>query len=674
MYAQGGKKESYSSNSRYQTIDSINLFLDSAKAVQRFNVLKASEYINKAIEISIRKGDKQNEAIAYHELGKLQQSTGQHDLALDKFRKSNLAFSRFVSISSKDVKRTKNIYSDDTQELIFLNHLFAAKSHDALNQLNEAERSIRACLGDEFYGLSNRQLAEANRVEAGLMSKRGKYDAAINQLTAVLKQEKAEKNVVGEIETLLLLGSVSEQKGSFSASIDFYTQAKNRAEQARLSDLEQKAHQKLAGIYQNKGMLSKEIDARQNSIGLNSRISSRNVVVDNEEYVIKETPPIKSEVKEKELLITESQFDKITQKPVGNLIEYKVLQPKQDIIVSKENAESYRRLAEVYIQKNDFVKALESFRQYALLQDSLQTYQTKVLEDAIVLSTNIGKNEQRIEMLEQDRMLNEKSMEILQQDTLLKQQQLRNQNIIITSMGLGFLLFLAASIVFIRNNLARRKADKLLTLQSLGGQMNPHFIFNALNSVNEYISTNDERAANRYLSDFSKLMRSVLDDSRHSFIPLTEELNMLKLYLQLEHARFKTKFNYHIHIAKGIENADFYIPPMIVQPFVENAVWHGLRYLDHQGELNVSFEQQGENLIIVISDNGIGIVKSKELKTTNQKKQNSMGMKNVLTRINLINDLYKTNISVDVSDADRDLNNSGTTVRLIIPQKEEPKL
>ena len=119
----------------------------------------------------------------------------------------------------------------------------------------------------------------------------------------------------------------------------------------------------------------------------------------------------------------------------------------------------------------------------------------------------------------------------------------------------------------------------MLELKSLRAQMNPHFIFNSLNSVNSFISKNDDRSANKYLSQFSRLMRMVLENSKHDFVSLDSEIEILKLYLELEHLRFQDKFDYDFTIGGGVKKDEIEIPPMLIQPFIENSVWHGLRYL-----------------------------------------------------------------------------------------------
>ena len=195
--------------------------------------------------------------------------------------------------------------------------------------------------------------------------------------------------------------------------------------------------------------------------------------------------------------------------------------------------------------------------------------------------------------------------------------------------------------------------------------MNPHFIFNALNSVNSFIAQNDERTANRYLTDFSTLMRSVLENSEEDFILLDKEVELLELYLKLEHSRFKDKFDYELVVDDAIEQSQFLIPPMLLQPYVENAVWHGLRYKKEKGFLKVQLINIDEETIqIEISDNGIGREKSKELKTDYQKNQQSKGMQNIKQRIAILNEMYKDKVDVFIEDLYDD--NSGTKVMLTL--------
>ena len=165
-------------------------------------------------------------------------------------------------------------------------------------------------------------------------------------------------------------------------------------------------------------------------------------------------------------------------------------------------------------------------------------------------------------------------------------------------------------------------ANNLLALKSMRSQMNPHFIFNALNSVNSFIAVNDERNANRYLSEFSVLMRSVLENSDEDFIPFSKEIELIELYVKLEHNRFKEKFDYSITIDEAIDLDEYTIPPMLLQPYIENAIWHGLRYKDGKGTLEIVIGVRDDtSLVVTIRDNGVGRKRSQELKNQLKKQK-----------------------------------------------------
>ena len=152
-------------------------------------------------------------------------------------------------------------------------------------------------------------------------------------------------------------------------------------------------------------------------------------------------------------------------------------------------------------------------------------------------------------------------------------------------------------------------------MQTLRAQMNPHFMFNTLNSINSFIIENRSEEASEYLTTFSKLMRSILEYSKQEFIPLRDELLALKLYLELEAVRLENSFDYTFDLQKSVRNDDMIkVPPLILQPFVENAIWHGLNHKPTQGNLYVRITKSGDFLNIVIEDDGIGREAARQLK------------------------------------------------------------
>ena len=264
--------------------------------------------------------------------------------------------------------------------------------------------------------------------------------------------------------------------------------------------------------------------------------------------------------------------------------------------------------------------------------------------------------------------LNQRRMELIEQRSQLQASDLSRQKLIIWGLLLLLLLGLLGAWFGWKSFRQKRIANQLLALRSLRSQMNPHFIFNALNSVNNYIAKNDERAANRYLADFSRLMRAVLENSKHDLVSLQSEVQIITLYLELEHARFKDKFDYTLEIDDSLDLAEVELPPMLIQPYLENAVWHGLRYLPDKGRMEISIAAgEDGSLRVLIVDTGIGRSKSAELKTTHQRESKSTGMANTQTRMEIINQMYGTRLHIAVSDAFPEREHPGTRVEVIIP-------
>lgn len=325
---------------------------------------------------------------------------------------------------------------------------------------------------------------------------------------------------------------------------------------------------------------------------------------------------------------------------------------KNDLVVAKD---AKRKLSEVYSSSGDYDKALETYKEYTDLVETLYIKKEQEIIQAARFSKEIAEKQNRITSLESDRQLSESKYQ-------LTSERNKRQQLIIYSLIGGLLLLLVTAYFMYKYIKQQRLANNLLALKSLRSQMNPHFIFNALNSVNSFIAANDERTANRYLSDFSHLMRSVLENSEADFIPLEKEIALLELYTKLEHFRFQDKFDYEITIADNVVVSDFQIPPMLLQPYIENAVWHGLRYKTTKGLLSIRICKTSETeLTITISDNGIGRERSKELKTDNQKKHNSQGMSNIQKRVSILNDMYQDKVDVSISDF-QDEEDAGTQV------------
>ena len=246
----------------------------------------------------------------------------------------------------------------------------------------------------------------------------------------------------------------------------------------------------------------------------------------------------------------------------------------------------------------------------------------------------------------------------------------------------GLLIFVLTIVLFFvyRYKIANLRQNRALKLDfdkrlldiemgALRAQMNPHFIFNCLNSINRYIVKNDPITASLYLTKFSKLMRLILDNSRNKMVSLENELTALKLYIEMEDMRFDNKFTYAFNISKDM-SLNLEIPPMLIQPFVENAIWHGLLHKHDKGILNIDIKRTGNDLVCTIEDNGIGRQKAEALKTK-PATQKSYGIKITSDRLELINQTSKIKSTVTIIDLYDFMNQPrGTRVILNIPINE----
>jgi tetratricopeptide (TPR) repeat protein/anti-sigma regulatory factor (Ser/Thr protein kinase) len=319
----------------------------------------------------------------------------------------------------------------------------------------------------------------------------------------------------------------------------------------------------------------------------------------------------------------------------------------------REQANAYLSLAGLYEKNGENSNALGAYRKYSeAVKKSGEQAATKMEERSILI-----KKQTDIDELSTSLYI-DRSEDNAQKAVIARQQ------IIITSLIVILVIIGVTSVFIYRSAQSSKKANQLLALKSLRSQMNPHFIFNALNSVNHFIAQQDERTANKFLSEFSQLMRLVLEYSQEDFITLQKEQEILALYMKLEHYRFRDKFEYEIDIDGSINAESVLVPPMLIQPYIENAVWHGLRYRETVGHLKLTMVQENGSLVVTISDNGIGRKRSEDLKTENQKKHKSTGLKNIRERLLILNHVYRTHYEVNVSDGP---GGEGTMVQIKIP-------
>ncbi len=328
----------------------------------------------------------------------------------------------------------------------------------------------------------------------------------------------------------------------------------------------------------------------------------------------------------------------------------------------KPLANSYQLLSEYYAKTGSYKKAFEYQSKYIHLNDSLLN------------SEMISKISEVNAKYETEKK--EKQIALLQRDKLKTDAALNKQKIVKLYYAIASIIILVSSVLIILIIWYRqkRKSEKLLTKsieteqRLLRSQMNPHFIYNTLNSVQGFISAKNDFMAMKFLSKFGTLMRNILENSRHNLVPLNEEIDTLKLYIDMEHLRKKDAFDYKIDISDDIDTEFVLVPPLIIQPFVENAIKHGFRNLNRKGELLIRIKKENEQLIVEISDNGMGRDKALLEKSINGEKRKSLGMELTSERISLLKKVHAKEASFSVFDLkDDDGNATGTRVVINLP-------
>ncbi len=305
-------------------------------------------------------------------------------------------------------------------------------------------------------------------------------------------------------------------------------------------------------------------------------------------------------------------------------------------------------LADVYSAKGEFSKALEAYTKFSVLKDSLNNQNRRVEINRSLLEFEFEK-ERTIAQAEIDRQSTIKTASLLGGGGLL------------AASVFGFVLYKRRRDAVEQKKEAEFRALVADTeLKALRAQMNPHFIFNALNSIGDYILKNNNETALEFLSKFAKLMRMVLENSENKSIPLEEDLKFLELYLQVETKRQPGKFSYHIQVDEGLDVENTLVPPLLLQPFIENSIWHGFRDKDGIGQIQITINENQDMLICSIEDNGRGI----EHITNGNESKKSFGVSITENRLKILNKQKNKEGRLQVIDLGEQ---KGTRVEISLP-------
>jgi len=478
------------------------------------------------------------------------------------------------------------------------------------------------------YNISNssEQEMKINNLDAGRLKNSNNKDIQYDIINSNIELLQKEDNKTEELkDAFVQKAEINKDKNDYKAAIESYNQAIEYSKDKPEAVL--KLKNEIAEVYSSTNQFDKAIAIHKNLLDGAMKSNNINLQISQLQnlaaiyFQLKNTDLAISNLKKAYQLALQKGNTKAVKESLSSLLNY------------------YKRIG----------NTKESI---SLYDEFFKKFEHLIHSDSTLIDINTFQViEGKIKQLEKEKKL---------KDRLISKTNTFNYFLI------GSLILLLLLIGFIIKTLfSIQTKNKKIALQSLRREMNPHFIFNSLNSVNQFISQNKELEANKYLTSYSNLMRNMMENSSKDFIPLGSEIELMQKYLDLEHMRFADKFDFSISVDENLDQETTFVPNMLIQPNLENAIWHGLRYLDGKGFLSLTFSMSNNHIVVLIEDNGIGIKKSNELKTQNQKIHESLGLKNTQARIELLNDLYKKHISFQLIEKQHP--ETGTIVKIEFP-------
>ncbi|MCD4832194.1 MAG: tetratricopeptide repeat protein [Bacteroidales bacterium] len=502
----------------------------------------------------------------------------------------------------------------------------------------------------------------------------GEYDNAISQYRMVLRISENTGNKKYQAMSLNNIGFIYAEYDKYEKTLDYYKQAL----EIRMEMQDKKgiglSYNSIGRVYYGLDSLDKSLEYFTKALEIFREIK----------YPLGESNALNSMGN---VYLGKKQFKFAMQ------LFYESLEIRKKIQHSHLIAESYKNIANIYIQKSDYknaelvieegirisneIQSIKMLKQFYYLLYELNQ-QRRNYEEALtgyLKFTEIKdsllsiESENRIAELEIQYQTEKKEqqIEILDKENQLKQQQLDTQKYLLVVAIISIILIVAVSMLLFRQNKLKSRLNIEQNKQKLlRSQMNPHFIYNSLSAIQNFILSNNSMESVTYISEFSGLMRLVLENSRKDLITLKEDIDFVNHYLKLQKLRFSDKFNYSVFIDDNINTEIVKIPPMLIQPCIENAVEHGMRQIEKDGIININYKLLKSDLKISIIDNGVGYAKTEE----NRSKHKSLATVITKERIDNVAKLFNINIKMDISEAFPEKENKGVRVDFIIPQKK----
>ncbi len=503
------------------------------------------------------------------------------------------------------------------------------------NIINQPEKALKYFEQGEklLVGSSNKKLQFTLYYNFSHFFNTKKINVSEKYITYCFSLAKELKSDSLYLESLIEMGMLCVNNQQLDSAIDYYKQAQTLIEKLKYTQKLDQFYNSLANYYLSKNNLQKAIEFYLKSYSINLQNKNYIGLYVTSYNLFNAFTSAKDKVNAEKYLFLSLDYANLT-----GIEQYK--------------ANTYYQLQLHYAEKNNYKKAYE----YAdlLIQSTEKTYSKEFYAQISEMT------------LQYEVLKKQDEIKSLTQENNIKSLQAKNNNLIVLILIVLIIVIIIVSIIIYKHNKVKTKQKiNELTLQNLIQQMNPHFIFNTLNSIQYYMYNHTELETNEYISKFSHLIRKILENTNNSKVKVTDELEAVKLYIELEQLRFNNSFNYQIILPENLPLEEYKIPTMFIQPFVENAIIHGLRHLQEKGLLTISIQIKNETLICEIDDNGIGRLKAEELNSDNKHKSLSLSIAN--DRLKLLSSATYTKLKINYIDKSATAGESGTKVIVELP-------
>lgn len=571
------------------------------------------QYANQALQLSAQIKFKSAQGTAYLNLGNANIIKGNYPEALKNFSNAQTVFEKELENNPADSKEIMNSL---------------ARAYGSIGIVFSEQSSYAKALHYELKALKiyeeTGNLEKTARLynNIGIVYKAQDQDfKALNCFLKCLKiQEKIGDQTVGITTTNI--GNIYLNQKNFPKALEYY----NKAQQLFAKYPNPRG---LGELYNNLGSYYKQNNNTTEALKTFDKAIAAFTSIDDK-FGISDTYYYMGEIYFEQNRLAESII--ATNKSLA-------LAKELGIIEQIQNAE--KRLSEIYEKQNNTAESLKHLKLYNIAKDSVATAENIRSSVRAEMNFEFDKKE-ALQKKEQEKR------ELVYSESSKRHQQQIFFVILFVLLVVG-IIFLFYNRMQLKKTLTLEKELAEYEQKALHLQMNPHFVFNCLGSISSFIVQNGTDSAIKYLSKFSKLMRLTLEYSKESLIPIDKEMESLQNYLELEQLRFNQKFDFTINKSSDIED-DMALPPLLLQPFVENAIIHGLIPKNEKGIIAIDFSIEKENLICAIEDNGIGFDKSKELKENLVSVHKSMALDITKKRLDMMEASTSRKANVEIKE------------------------